>query len=154
MVISQLLKSLVPDEQLTLTPEGAMKEIEGFSFQGPGWYITELGSMLVVATDVINTYIFSIFYGRDPRLAYQAIAMARVNSISEVKAIASAPVKGPAIRVRLIYWVGVGILWGLGLVAQHKWGFAALVPFLGLMLLWPYAIRKFANWSKEPKHDV
>lgn len=150
MVISQLLKSLVPDEQLTLTPEGAMKEIEGFSFQGPGWYITELGSMLVVATDVINTYIFSIFYGRDPRLAYQAIATARVNTVS-TKTVGTIQ---PTDRSRLIYWAIAVALWVAILVVGHKWGYRAEIPLVLTLVAWVVGAKRWFSKPKEKKHDA
>lgn len=108
--------------------------------------------MLVIASDTPDFFIFLVFYDRDPRLAYQAIALARVNSTSEAKTVALTPVKGPAISVRLIYWVGIAVLWGITLLVGHKWGFRAELPLIALMFVWPFAIKKFLNQGKEEKH--
>jgi hypothetical protein len=158
MAISQLLKSIVPDEQLTLTPEGAMKEIENFSFKGPGWYITELGSMLVVATDAVNTYIFSIFYGRDPRLAYLAIGSADAQVSTAISAsikVERFKISNPQAQRSPIYWLGVVALWVAIFVVGHKWGIRAEIPAILLLVAWVAGAKRWLNNKpKEKKHDA
>ena len=147
MAISQLQTSIVPNEQLTLTPEGAMKEIENFIFAGPGWYVTDLGSMLVVGTDAVNTYIFSIFYGRDPRPANKAIATAPVNVKTSL--IGSKTTKPMAPNKPLLYWGGIIFFWMLALLIGNKWGFKAEIPVLFIMIMWPTAIRRWFRKTEE-----
>jgi hypothetical protein len=141
MAISALLKDITPDYQATLTPQQAEKELEHFTFAGAGWYITELGSMLVVATDTENQFVFNIFYNRDPRTLFAAIVGAPVHT-PEVKTATDRP-------SNFIYWIVMTVLWAACLFVGLKWGFRAEIPVFILMLAWPYLIKWFDNKGKK-----
>jgi hypothetical protein len=150
MVISQLLQDLTPDEQYTWTLEQLQKEIEGFDFQGPGWYHKDGTWMLVIGTNTPGTYIFHVFFDRDPRIGYKALALAPVHMNAATTAtVSKVKVAQPVNYNRAIYWGGVLFLWIVAWIIGYKWGFKAEIPVLFIMIMWPTAIRRWFRKTEE-----
>lgn len=76
---SILLKVITPDEQFTYTIKQVKEELAGITFRGPGWYSRQGTWMLAIATETKDVYTFMVFFDRDPRRAFYAMAKALVH---------------------------------------------------------------------------
>jgi hypothetical protein len=85
-----------PDWEETWTAAEAEHELDGFKFDGPGWYLTKTDAMLVVPCGRLaanqwhqkgtekESFRFYIYNGRHPGDAFNAIANAPVRLDEEL----------------------------------------------------------------------
>jgi hypothetical protein len=57
---------IFPDWRRLLTPDDAERELEGFVWRGPGWYINDNDSLLVFPSPLSGEYWFWVYNGRSP----------------------------------------------------------------------------------------
>ena len=50
-----------PDWTSEFTPEDAERELKGFKFKGPGWYLTNIDTLLVVPAKFKGAYLFYVW---------------------------------------------------------------------------------------------
>lgn len=57
---------IFPDWRELWTPQAAEQELEGFQWRGPGWYLTDTDSLLVIPSPLHGEYWFWVYNGRNP----------------------------------------------------------------------------------------
>lgn len=84
--MNKLLSTITPDWEFSGSIERIKNEFDGFLITGPGWYSKAGTWVLSVATEVAGNYMLLVFFDRDPREAFKAIALAPVKLLVKVKA--------------------------------------------------------------------
>ena len=135
---SQLLKHLTPDEQFTWTRAQMLEEIPGFIFSGPGWYCSQGSWMLIIATHTQDVYTLQVFYDRDPRLSFLAVAEAPVRTQESVISSIKRPVSYGGLIVLL---VGMLVMLPLSAFLLHKFGNWGVLMLLAYVAVWGYITR-------------
>lgn len=99
---------IFPDWRELWTPQAAEQELEGFQWRGPGWYITDTDSMLVIPSPLHGEYWFWVYNGRNPHEGMmQAVrSPTRWDSRGEPSKMSFARPKGvDELKVKVIYAV-------------------------------------------------
>lgn len=141
-MINQLVRYVTHDDQFTWSKEEIAKELPGFHFKGPGWYSKDGTWMLIIGTDVADIYTLQVFYDRDPRIGYRAIAEAPVHSTDVVEAAVATVERTFSYSGLIVMVVGMFIMLPLSVFLLHNfhaWGFLALLIFA---FMWG----QFARW--------
>ena len=127
-----LLQLINPDWQTTWSGKEIAEEIPGFQFQGAGWYQRQGNWLLVINTDTPDVYTLQVFYDRDPRIAYEAMAKASVHLHDQVPT-ESKPVRYGGLLVLVI---GLFLFLPLSAGLMHWLGGWGTVISLAILLGW------------------
>jgi hypothetical protein len=102
---STIFTSITPDEQYTWTRQEMAQQLPGLAFTEPGWYSRQGTWMLIAATDIADVFALQVFYDRDPRSMFKAIAEASVRLTDQAAAVVKS-----AVNWKFYIFMAVGIL--------------------------------------------
>jgi hypothetical protein len=141
-----LLDYITPDWQITWDTKQITYEIPGFEFKGPGWYHKDNTWMLIVPTKIQEVYTIQVFFDRDPRGGFAAIAEAPVRADLAVKAATS------NITGLLVLLIGMVVMIPLFAFLIYKFGINSIFMIPGILVVFSIImsrINKSKNYEKK-----
>lgn len=135
-----LLQLITPDWTITWDTKQIVEEIPGFEFKGAGWYTKSGSWMLIIPTSTADVFTIQVFYDRDPRQGFAAIAGAPIRAHDGQVVVAAQPSFGGLI----VLLVGMIVLIPLSAFLFVKLNGAA-IPFIAVLaVLWWYLVKHFS----------
>lgn len=139
-----LLNLITPDWQINWTTKEIAEELPGFKFLGVGWYSKDGAWMLIINTDTLDNYHLQVWYDRDPRNGYDAIAQAPVRAHNELSPQAE-PIQYMGL---LVFVIGLVMFLPLSGFLFHKFHFWGMLLSSAFLFVWWWLTKLF---SKKPK---